>query len=224
VARRYENIHMRLKNDWRCCRCQRKNMWMLREKLKVRRRKRRNLAFAWFDDFTVPPKINCVCIDSRTSANVVSYKLMCENSILTSSYLEHFAIRHQSQNLLHSITLQMNSETLYLKWGLLKNTLLHISDNSEERMRSRMLVMIPIITLFASLCYFMNGLAKKLIFRKLHRSILLKNCTFQNFGDFICEFTEFFIHFLSNYCLYPRTTSLSLSLFIYTCLFTLWAG
>jgi len=144
---------------------------------------------------------------------------MCENSISTSSYLEYFVIRHQSQNLLYSITLQMNSKTLYPKWGLLKNTLHHISDNSKERMHSRTLVMIPIITLFASLCYFMNGLAKILILRKLHRRILLKNCTFQNFIELNCEFTEFFVlSFLSNYCLYPPDY-LTLSLFIYACIY-----
>ena len=214
MARRYENIQKRLKKVWWCCRCQRKKTWTLREKYDVRRRKR-FLAFTWFYDLTVSPNTNSISIDSRTCSNVVSYKLMCENYILTLSYLEYFVVRHQSENLLYSITLQMNFGTFYPKWDLWKHTLLHNSDNSKERMRSRTLVMFPIITVFSSLCYFMNDLATIPILRKMHRSILLKNCTFQDFSDFDCEFTEFIVlSFLSNYCLYPPNY-LTLSLYIY---------
>ena len=33
------------------------------------------------------PNISCVYIDRRNSTDVISHKLMCENSILTSYYL-----------------------------------------------------------------------------------------------------------------------------------------
>jgi hypothetical protein len=45
------------------------------------------------EDLTKSPvssNINCVCIDSRNSANVVSYKVICENSTSTLSHLRQF--------------------------------------------------------------------------------------------------------------------------------------
>ena len=107
----------------------------------------------------------------------------------------------------------MNSETFYPRWDLLKNTLLHISNYSEERT----LVVTLTITFFANLCCFVNFLAQNLLLRKLHSRILFKNCTFQYFSDFDCEFTEFFVlSCLFNYYLShsPESLTHSLSLFM----------
>ena len=53
-----------------------------RKRSRERRRRRR------FANPHISPNISCVYIDRRISENI-SYKLMCENSILTSYYLRY---------------------------------------------------------------------------------------------------------------------------------------
>ena len=109
----------------------------------------------------------------------------------------------------------MNSETFYPKWGMLKNTLLRISETSKERMRSRTLVVIVLITVFASLCCFMNSSAQKLLLRKLHRSILSKLLLFKIFVTLTANLqNSLYILFSPIITCNTRTTSLTLYLYI----------
>jgi len=123
----------------------------------------------------------------------------------------------------------MNSETFYPKWGLLKNTLFHVSETTKERMPSRTLVVSLLITVFASLCCFMNSSAQNYFSENCTEAFYSKLVLFKILVTLTANLQNSLYILFSLIITCPtRTTSLflslslSLSIFIYTCTCTLY--
>lgn len=116
----------------------------------------------------------------------------------------------------------MSSETFYPKWGLFKNTLLHVSETTKERMRSRTLVVTFLITVFASLCCFMNSSAQNYFSENCTEVFYSKLVLFKILVTLTANLQNpLYILFSLSITCPTRTTSLSLSLslslYLYIC-------